>query len=139
MLFFELFPFYFAIVSAFKTDLQITDMTSVLWPDPWTLDQFGALFEETSFLTWYQNTLIVTVVATAIGVVAASAGAYALVRLRWRGSSTISSLMLITYMMPSIVLLIPIYMTMSWLKIYNTLYALMIVYPTFTLPRAVDL
>ncbi|HEV8638817.1 MAG TPA: ABC transporter permease subunit, partial [Chloroflexota bacterium] len=136
LLLFELFPFYFAIVSAFKTDEQITDMVSVLWPTPWTVGQFGTLFEETDFVTWYQNTVIVAVVATAIGVLAAAAGAYALVRLRWRGSSTFSSLMLITYMMPGIVMLIPFYMIMTWLKLNNTLFALMVVYPSFQLPFA---
>jgi multiple sugar transport system permease protein len=134
LLLFELFPFYFAIVSAFKTDSQITDMTSPLWPRPWTVGQFGTLLDQTDFLLWYRNTVVVALVATGIGVLAAAAGAYALVRLRWRGSAAFSSLMLITYMMPSIVLLIPIYLIMSRLGLNNTLYALMIVYPTFQLP-----
>jgi multiple sugar transport system permease protein len=136
LLLFELFPFYFAIVSAFKTEDQITNMTSVLWPIPWTLDEFNKLFAETSFLNWYKNTVTVAVVATAIGVLGSAAGAYALVRLRWRGSSAFSSLMLITYMMPSLVLLIPVYMIFSWLHMTNTLVALMIIYPSFELPFA---
>ena len=136
LLLFELFPFYFAIVSAFKTDGQITDMTSVLWPVPWTAGQFATLFRETEFLRWYQNTVIVAVVATGVGVLAAAAGAYALVRLRWRGSSTFSGLMLVTYMMPGIVMLIPMYLIMTWLKLNNTLMALMVVYPSFQLPFA---
>ena len=136
LLLFELFPFYFAIVSAFKSENQITDMTSVLWPVPWTMAEFTKLFAETSFLLWYKNTVIVAVVATAIGVFGAAAGAYALVRLRWRGSSTFSSLMLVTYMMPGVVLLIPVYMIMNWLHLTNTLVALMVVYPSFELPFA---
>ncbi len=136
LLSFELFPFFFAIVSAFKTEVQITDMTSVLWPTPWTLDEFAKLNRETQFPLWFENTVIVAVVATAVGVLAAAAGAYALTRLRWRGSSTFSSLMLITYMMPGIVMLIPFYMIMSRLHLTNTLFALMLVYPSFQLPFA---
>lgn len=136
LLLFELFPFYFAIVSAFKTEVQITDMTSVLWPTPWSLDEFFKLQRETQFLLWFQNTVIVAVVATAVGVFAAAAGAYALTRLRWRGSGVFSSLMLITYMMPGIVMLIPFYMIMSRLHLNNTLFALMLVYPSFQLPFA---
>jgi len=136
LLVFELFPFYFAFVSAFKTELQIIDMASVLWPRPWTGMQFAALFEETEFMVWYKNTVLITVVATAVGVLAAAAGAYALVRLRWRGSSTFSGLMLITYLMPGVVMLIPFYMIMTWLKLNNTLFALMAVYPSFQLPFA---
>jgi multiple sugar transport system permease protein len=136
LLLFELFPFYFAIVSAFKSEVQITDMTSVLWPTPWTLDEFAKLQRETQFSLWFQNTVVVAVVATAVGVFAAAMGAYALTRLRWRGSGVFSSLMLITYMMPSIVMLIPFYMIMSRLHLTNTLYALMLVYPSFQLPFA---
>jgi multiple sugar transport system permease protein len=136
LLLFELFPFFFAFVSAFKSSNQITDMTSVLWPTPWTLQQFGKLFEETQFGLWYKNTIMVSVVATAIGVFAAAAGAYALARLRWRGSSALSSVMLITYMMPGIVYLIPIYRIMAWLGLNNTPFSLMIVYPVFQLPFA---
>jgi multiple sugar transport system permease protein len=136
LLLFELFPFFFAFVSAFKTSNQITDMTSVLWPEPWTLQQFGKLFSETDFGIWYRNTVVVSVVATAIGVLAAAAGAYALARLRWRGSSTMSSLMLVTYMLPGIIYLIPIYRIMAGLGLNNTPFSLMIVYPVFQLPFA---
>jgi multiple sugar transport system permease protein len=123
-------------VSAFKTSNQITDMTSALWPEPWTLQQFGKLFQETEFGVWYKNTILVSVVSTAIGVFAAAAGAYALARLRWRGSSAMSSVMLVTYMLPGIVYLIPIYRIMAALGLSNTPFALMIVYPVFQLPFA---
>src|SRR5215831_8038129 len=136
LLIFELFPFFFAFVSAFKSSNQITDMTSVLWPQPWTFQQFGKLFDETQFGLWYKNTIIVSVVATAIGVFAAAAGAYALSRLRWRGSALLGSIMLVTYMMPGIVYLIPIYRIMATLGLNNTPFALMIVYPVFQLPFA---
>ncbi|HEY3082438.1 MAG TPA: ABC transporter permease subunit [Chloroflexota bacterium] len=136
LLLFELFPFYFAFVSAFKNDDQIMGMTSVLWPTPWTVEQFGILFAETEFLTWYQNTVMITIVATTIGVLGAAAGAYALTRLRWRGASAFSGLMLVTYMMPGVVMLIPFYMIMTWLRLNNTPWALMVVYPSFQLPFA---
>jgi multiple sugar transport system permease protein len=137
LLTFELFPFFFAFVSAFKPERQILSMQSPLWPQPWTLAQFERLFvEEPDFLIWYRNTVLVSVVATTIGVLVASAGAYSLVRLRWRGSSTFSGLMLVTYMMPLIVMLIPFYMIMNWLGLQNKLYSLMVVYPSFTLPFA---
>jgi len=134
LLLFELFPFYFGFISAFKTDEQISSINNILWPAPWTLDQFNALFEQTEFPVWYWNTVLVAVVATAISVIAASLGAYALTRLRWRGSSVFSSLMLISYMMPGIVMLIPLYQTMFFLRLNNTLQALMLIYPSFILP-----
>src|SRR5262249_17648631 len=64
LLVFELFPFYFAFVSAFKTEVQIMDMASILWPRPWTGIQFNTLFADTEFVIWYKNTVLITVVAT---------------------------------------------------------------------------
>jgi multiple sugar transport system permease protein len=136
LLLFELFPFYFAFVTAFKGLDQVESVDSIFWPQPWTLFQFNLLFSETDFGTWYKNTVIVAIVATAVGVLAAAAGAYALSRLRWRGSGLFSSLMLISYMMPGVVMLIPFYQIMAWLHLQNTLYALMVTYPSFELPFA---
>lgn len=136
LLLFELLPFYWVIVSAFKGDEQIARMRSTFWPQPWTLGQFDRLLVESPFWTWYQNTLQVSLVAVAIGVLAAAMGAYALARLRWRGSGTLSGLMLVSYMMPNVVMLIPIYQIMVWLRLINTPWALELAYPSFLLPFA---
>lgn len=137
LLTFELFPFFFAFVTAFKSESQILAMSSPLWPQPWSLSQFERLLvDEPDFTTWYKNTVMVAVVATFIGVLAAALGAYSLTRLRWRGSGAFSSLMLFVYLMPSVVMLIPFYMIMTWLRLINSPYALMVAYPSFALPLA---
>lgn len=137
LLFFELFPFYFGFVSAFKTNPQIMSVNSILWPDPWTTSQFTELLETTDFTTWFWNTITVAVVASIIGVVSSTLGAYSLTRLRWRGAGGLSTLMLITYMMPAIVMLIPLYQTVTRLGLGNQLQALMLIYPSFLLPFAI--
>jgi multiple sugar transport system permease protein len=124
------------LVTAFKTDAQIQAAQSPFWPNPWTLDQLNELLTKTAFLTWFKNTIIVAVVAVAVGVLASAAGAYALARMRWRGSGFFSTILLLTYMMPGIALLIPLYQIMAFLHLLNTLTALMLAYPSFTLPFA---
>ncbi|MGH2461427.1 MAG: ABC transporter permease subunit, partial [Chloroflexota bacterium] len=136
LLLFELTPFYWVIVSAFKSDEQISRVTSIFWPQPWTLVQFNALLGQTDFGLWYRNTIQVAIVATFIGVFGSAAGAYALSRLRWRGSGVMSSLMLISYMMPAAVMLVPFYKIMVFLHLINTLQALELIYPSFLLPFA---
>ena len=133
---FELLPFYWVIVSAFKSDQQNASIRSIFWPQPWTLAQFEHLLQRTKFLDWYRNTVVVAVASVAIGVLAATTGAYALARLRWRGASFFSTLMLITYMLPSIVLLIPLYRIMLSLHLNNTLTGLIVSYPSGILPLA---
>ncbi len=136
LLVFEMIPFYWMLVTAFKTDAQIQAAQSPFWPNPWTLDQLNELLTKTAFLTWFKNTIIVAVVAVAVGVLASAAGAYALARMRWRGSGFFSTILLLTYMMPGIALLIPLYQIMAFLHLLNTLTALMLAYPSFTLPFA---
>ena len=62
LLLFEIFPFYFIFVTAFKSTLQIQQIQSMFWPAPWTLEHFRFLFAQLPFLTWYGNTILVAFV-----------------------------------------------------------------------------
>jgi multiple sugar transport system permease protein len=136
LLAFLLFPFYWVIVTAFKTQDQIRTLASPFAPDPWTLENFRFMLQETAFPRWFWNTIQVAVVSTTISVVVASLGAYALVRLRWRGSGMMSTVILFTYLMPTVMLFIPLYRIFTEIKLINSLGALMLAYPTFGLPFA---
>ncbi len=58
-IFFVLFPFYFVITTAFKSDAQIQQRVSLFWPQPWTLDQFNYLLTQTDYTLWFRNTVTV--------------------------------------------------------------------------------
>lgn len=134
LLLFEMLPFYWMIITSFKTDTQIQSATKIFWPSPWTMVQLNQLLTQTHFLVWFRNTLQVAVISVAIGVLASAAGAYALARLRWRGSGTFATLLLLTYLMPGAAMLIPLYQIMAILHLVNTLQALELAYPSFILP-----
>jgi multiple sugar transport system permease protein len=136
VLFFEVFPFYFIFVTAFKSTLQIQQIQSMFWPAPWTLEHFVFLFTQLPFATWYANTIVVATVSTLVSLLAASLGAYALVRLKWRGSSPLSTGVLVAYLMPPALMFIPLYAILVQLKLINTQAALMLTYPTVVLPFA---
>jgi multiple sugar transport system permease protein len=137
LLAFELLPFYWVVITAFKTTAQWTSFQSVFWPDPWSLEQFETLFgPRRQFALWYRNTAVVAIVSTAVSVTVASMGAYGLTRLRWRGSNMFASLVLIAYLMPAVLMFIPLYQIFSFLHLTNKLEGLMIAYPTFGLPFA---
>lgn len=138
LLVFELLPFYWVIVTAFKNELQITRFESIYWPAPWSLDQFIRLLGPSrNFLVWLRNTLTISIITPLLSTMLAAASAYALTRLRWRGASQVSSGVLVAYLMPGIMMLIPIFQLFSWLKLTNTLGALILSYPTFSLPFAI--
>jgi multiple sugar transport system permease protein len=138
LLAFELVPFYYVIITAFKTELQITRFENVLWPQPWSLMQFEALLGPTrNFMVWLKNSFIISLVTPLIATVVASLSAYALTRLRWRGANLFSRSVLVAYLMPGIMMLIPIMQLFSVLRITNSLGALILSYPTFALPFAI--
>jgi multiple sugar transport system permease protein len=136
VLFLVLAPFYWIIITAFKSELQVTTQTSVLWPKPWTLAQFHKLTGEHPFWTWFRNSAIVAIAATVLSVCFAALAGYALARLRFRGAQTLTGIVLMTYLVPGALLFIPLYRILSAIHLINSLWALIITYPTFALPFA---
>lgn len=134
---FELLPFYWTVITAFKKTSQIVAFSSVFWPAPWTMEQFDILLGPTrKFGTWYWNTIQVSVVSTLLSVIVAAMGGYGLTRLRWRGANFFSSSVLVAYLMPTIMMFIPMYQIFTALKLTNSLAGLMVAYPVFGLPFA---
>ncbi len=136
VLIFVLFPFYWIIITSFKGTPQIQQMDSIFWPHPWTTEQYRSLLFDTPFPTWFRNTVIVAVSSTTISVILAALGAYALSRLKFLGAGTITTLLLVTYLLPGSLLFIPLYRTLTNLGIINTYAALILTYPTFLMPFA---
>ena len=134
---FELLPFYWVLVTAFKSELQITLFESVLWPRPWTTIQFERLLgPHRSFVLWLQNTLIVSAGSALLSTGAAAAGAYGITRLRWRGAALFGQAALVSYLMPAVMIVMPIYHLFARLGLTNTRLSLVLSYPAFALPFA---
>ena len=133
---FVIFPFYWIVTTSLKSTPQISERRSIFWPDPPTLDQYTSLLRDTPFLTWLMNSAFVAALSTVVSVALASLAAYALSRLRFRGAGLLTTLLLITYLLPGTLLFIPLYQTLTNIGVINTHTALIITYPTFLLPFA---
>ncbi len=136
MLVFILFPFDRILITAFKGNAQIGARADMFWPNPWTNEQFDRLFFREPFFLWFQNSVIVSVTTTVLAVVFASLGGYALARLRFRGAETMTTALLITYLLPGALLFIPLYGILADLGVINTRWALILTYPTGMVPFA---
>ncbi|SDS67431.1 ABC transporter permease [Actinoplanes derwentensis] len=136
LLAFVLGPMYWIAVTAFKSENQVVMRDNDLWPTPWTLEQFSALFTDQPFGRWYLNTLMVSAASTAIALVCAALGGYALARLRFRGAQGFTVTVLLTYVMPGALLFIPLYQLLIQARLTDSLWSLVLTYPTFTLPFA---
>lgn len=136
LLVFVLFPFYWIITTSLKTTSQISERRSIFWPEPATAEQYTSLLRDTPFLTWLMNSVFVAALSTLVSVALASLAAYALSRLRFRGAGLLTTLLLITYLLPGTLLFIPLYQTLTTMGVINSHTALIITYPTFLLPFA---
>ncbi|MEV7329732.1 ABC transporter permease subunit [Micromonospora sp. NPDC093244] len=136
LLFFVLGPLYWIAVTAFKSEGQVVMRTDDLWPTPWTMEQFSALFANQPFGRWYLNTILVSAASTAVALVCAALAGYALARLRFRGAQGFTVTVLLTYVMPGALLFIPLYQMLIGARLTDSLWSLVVTYPTFTLPFA---
>jgi multiple sugar transport system permease protein len=133
--FFALFPFYFMLVTSFKSNAELYNLKSV----PFTVaapivEHYTFLFFRTEFLTWMTNSLIVAVVATGVSVVISILAGYSLSRLRFRGAGSFGTAVFITYLVPPTLLFLPLSQVVSWLGISDSIVSLMVTYPTFLVP-----
>lgn len=131
-----LFPFYWMIITSFKTYEQIRSLMTPFIPNPLVTDAYSRLFFEREFGLWYKNSLIVSLVVTPLTVAVSTLAAYALVRLRFIGAALLATVILITYLVPGSLLVIPLYQVIKNLGLINNLAALWVVYPTFSIPFA---
>jgi len=134
--FFALFPFYYMIVTSLKNDAELYDLKAVpfLIQTGVITDHYRYLFFKTEFLTWMKNSLIISVTATSISLVIAILAGYSLARLRFPGVGSFGTAVFITYLVPPTLLFLPLSQVVVWLGISDTIWALVVTYPTFLVP-----
>ena len=138
-LFFALFaalPFAWMILTIFKqnSDLYDPNNNPFLYNDPPTLDHIMYLFEKTQYLTFVRNTVIVSVLVVIITLIGAVPAAYSLTRLAGRWGEGLGMLIFLVYLVPPTLLFIPLSRVVADLGLRNTWWAMVLVYPSFTIP-----
>jgi multiple sugar transport system permease protein len=131
-----LFPIAWMAITAFKQDADLyqRDVFPFWFHRPPTLEHFERLFTETYFGPQLRNTLLLAVIVMAITMVTAVPGGYALARLRLPGAENLGIGIFATYLVPSIILFIPLARVVGALGLFDSWWALVVVYPGFTIP-----
>lgn len=134
-LFVLLFPFYWMALTSFKPNEELLSHASnpflVLRP---TIAHFRKLLFQTPYPAWLLNTLIVSLVATVASLAASVFAAYAIERLRFRGSRQVALAIFLAYLVPPSILFIPLATLVFKLGLFDTRWALILSYPTFLIP-----
>jgi multiple sugar transport system permease protein len=134
--FFGAFPFYWMVIATFKTDHDLFSPLNnpFLFNEPPTLDHLKVLLFETHFHTYLTNTLWVGLAVVIITLVVAVPAAYSLARWARGWGEMLGIGIFLTYLVPPTILFIPLSRFTSSLGLQESLWSLILVYPTFTIP-----
>ena len=131
-----LFPFYWMTVTAFKPNDELLDYkhNNPFWISHPTLENIRKLLFDTDYPRWLMTTMGVALAATVISIFASVLAAYAIQRLRFRGSNYVGLAIYLAYLVPPSILFLPLADLIFEFGLYDTPMALILTYPTFLIP-----
>ncbi len=130
-----LFPFYWMVITTFKPNEELLSRKgNPFWVIHPTWDHIHKLLFETAYPNWVWNTVLISVSATVISLFCSVLAAYAIERLRFRGSRYIGAGIFLAYLVPPSILFIPLAAMVFKLGLFDTRLALILTYPTFLIP-----
>ncbi len=130
------FPLLWMVITSLKPQSELFQIPPNFWPRQVTFEHYRTLLLETPFLQYFATSMKLAVSTTAVVVAVGTLGAFSLVRFSYPGRERIAALVLFTYLLPSVVLVIPLYLLIVKVGLANTLSSLVIAYTTFALPYA---
>jgi multiple sugar transport system permease protein len=135
-LFILLFPFYFMGTVSLKSNEELHAYRGLeaFWIHDPTLEHIKHLLFETEYPRWLWNTMLVTVSSTFLSVFCAVCAAYAIERLRFKGSKYVGMSIFMAYLVPPSILFIPLAVMVFQLGVFDTYWALILTYPTILIP-----
>jgi multiple sugar transport system permease protein len=130
------FPIYWMAITAFKQEPDLYRMDNIpFWFNlPPTLKNFEILFYQTNYGAWIVNTMVIAAWVAVITLLTAVPAGYALARLRLPGAENLGISIFMTYLVPGIILFLPLSRVVGTLGLQDSWWALVLVYPTFTVP-----
>jgi multiple sugar transport system permease protein len=131
-----LFPFYWMTITAFKPNAELFDYKTYnpFWIGSPTLGHIKHLLFDTAYPRWLLTTMTVAICATFLSLFSSTLAAYAIQRLRFRGSQYVGLAIYLAYLVPPSILFIPLATMVYQLGLFDSPLALILVYPTFLVP-----
>jgi ABC-type glycerol-3-phosphate transport system permease component len=133
-LFTTLLPFYWMVTTSIKPTAELFAKGSPFLVANATLDHYSYLFKNTQFTAWFSNSVVVSLSTTLISLILGSLAAYGVTRSQSKMASAVARIILIIYLIPRIVLFIPLYEVLNKIHLLDSLFGLILAYLTFSLP-----
>lgn len=140
------FPMLWALLTSFKSEMEIQSMGFHMWPREWTLDNYRQLLESNEsspVLRWFINSMIIALGHMLLVLVLVSMAAYGYTRLRFKYRDALFGFLLATMMLPGVLNLIPNFKIVDSLGWTNTFLAVIVpgaasVYNLFLVKQFMD-
>ena len=130
-----LFPFYWMVITSVKPNNELLSRDgNPFWVIKPTLEHFHKLLFKTAYPEWLWNTVFISVISTVVSLACAVLAAYAIERLRFKGSRQVGLGIFLAYLVPPSILFIPLATIVFKLGLFDTRWALILTYPTFLIP-----
>ncbi len=131
-----LFPFYWMAITSFKPNAELLNYKehNPFWITSPTIAHIKHLLFNTAYPTWLKTTMFVAVCSTFLSLFASTLAAYAIERLRFRGSPYVGLGIYMAYLVPPSILFIPLATVVVQFGLFDSPLALILVYPTFLVP-----
>ncbi|WP_186419207.1 carbohydrate ABC transporter permease [Bosea sp. CS1GBMeth4] len=131
-----LFPFYWMAITAIKPNAELYDYKTYnpFWVKSPTLENINRLLFQTDYPQWLWTTMMVATVATALSLFSSVLAAYAIQRLKFKGSSYVGLAIYLAYLVPPSILFIPLATLIFQFGLFDSPMALILTYPTFLIP-----
>ncbi len=139
MLFIILFPFYWIVCTSFKETLDIYVIPPEFIPKKIDLSNYMLAFNKYKVQNFFKNSMQVTITTVVFTTLIGSLAAFALTRLQFKGAKALKRLLGITQMFPVVVLLVPLFLLCTKMKMYNKLQSLVLPYIALQLPVSIIL
>jgi len=128
-------PIYWMFVTSFKTDKEIVNVNKItFWPETFTFKNYISLFRQLDFGIYLKNSVILSISTAIIVLIFSILGGYALARYKFKSKSAIIGFFLLSQMIPSVLLTIPIYIIYANFELINTKIGLLILYVIINSP-----
>jgi ABC-type glycerol-3-phosphate transport system permease component len=134
IVFWSILPLFWVFISSIKPDTETYAFEQTILPQNPTLSNYTTLFSVTDFGTWMRNSTVLAIFTTLAVCVLSAMGAYAMSRFRFRFFEIFGRITLLAYMMPAIILVVPIFFILFKIGLTNSLLGLMLVYTGTRLP-----
>ena len=130
-----LFPFYWMVITSVKPNNELLSRDgNPFWVIKPTLEHFHKLLFKTAYPEWLWNTVFISVISTVVSLACAVLAAYAIERLRFKGSRQVGLGIFLAYLVSPSILFIPLATIVFKLGLFDTRWALILTYPTFLIP-----